>query len=255
MSVAVFDKQIERNLAAQPGSAAFDLFVQAIRPIQGQNIFTWGEVLLRSRRGDQSCAPGPVLRHAAEQGLAMELDLLIIAETAQDLRHTGIDLLSVNVSGQSVSRPEFFELVAGALEQAHVGFERFCFEITESEPVDDLSVAREFCTAARNAGALIALDDFGTGHSNIQLCSPRFVDVLKICQSLVEPLQACPDELAIVDGLVALAGKLDMLTVAEGVESEEQLSIVRNSGVDYAQGFVHQGEAVPVVRFALQQEA
>jgi len=254
MSVAILDKQSSKKRAPNAGGAAFDLFVQPIRPIKNQVSFTWGEVLLRSQKGDQRSAPQPVLRRAVEQGLAMELDLLVIAETAENLRCTGIDLLSVNVSGQSISHPDFFQLVSCALDDAQAGFERFCFEITETEPITDIEMARSFCVQARNRGALIALDDFGTGNSNIQLCTPRHVDVLKICQGLVKPLNERPDDLAIVRGLVAMAERIGLVTVAEGVESEQHLAMVKDANVDYIQGYISDGEAIPMIRFALEQE-
>ncbi len=110
-------------------------------------------------------------------------------------------------------------------------------EITESALMGDLTDAREVLEALHELGVQIALDDFGTGYSSLAYIHDLPIDILKIARSFIADSTARAGGRAIVSGIIDLAHALDMRTVAEGVETGDQFTLLRDAGSDFAQGF------------------
>jgi EAL domain-containing protein (putative c-di-GMP-specific phosphodiesterase class I) len=111
-------------------------------------------------------------------------------------------------------------------------------EITEGILLDRQSTAVETLTALRNAGIRIALDDFGTGYSSLSYLKHYPVDCIKIDRSFVAQLGASSTSVAIVNAMVALAHALGIEVTAEGVETNEQMTILTDMGCNLFQGFL-----------------
>ena len=103
---------------------------------------------------------------------------------------------------------------------------------------DGDGVVRKAVDAVRAKGVRVALDDFGTGYASLTHLLTMPVDILKIDKSFVARLAANSASMAIVDGLIRIANKLDIRVVAEGVETEEQASLLRDAGCTLGQGFL-----------------
>ena len=115
---------------------------------------------------------------------------------------------------------------------------RIEFEITESALMADFAQAQESIEALRGLGARIALDDFGTGYSSLSQLRRLNADVIKIDRSFVMGIEDDPESANIVATVIALAQRLDLVCVAEGIETREQAEILRRMGCERGQGYL-----------------
>ncbi len=163
-----------------------------------------------------------VLEHACRQTLAW-------SETAGRPVH-----VSVNVSPRQLREPSMVEWVRLALASSGLPPEQLILELTETGLMqDDEDQLRELKTL----GVHLALDDFGTGYSSLSYLARFPIDILKIDQSFVAQLDHGADVPPLVRSVVQLGESMQLYTVAEGVENETQLALLRDMGVTYAQGF------------------
>jgi len=146
--------------------------------------------------------------------------------------------VAVNVSPRQLSAPRFVEKVDAALASSGLEPSRVVLEITERALVDDPSQARSVLTDLRRLGVTIALDDFGTGWSSMSYLRTLPVDVIKIDRSFVADLPSDPDACAVVSAVLGLGHGMGLVVVAEGVEREDQLAVLRDMGCDEYQGFI-----------------
>ena len=150
--------------------------------------------------------------------------------------HVGI---AVNVSPRQVQDPSFLVTLMSALTQAGLEPRRLELEVTESVFLELTGRTQKVLQQIQSLGVKLAMDDFGTGYSSLGYLRRAEFDTLKIDQSFVQAVREDdPESTAIVRAVVALAGSLGMKTVAEGVQTEEQLRIVRAIGCDKIQGYI-----------------
>jgi diguanylate cyclase (GGDEF)-like protein/PAS domain S-box-containing protein len=143
--------------------------------------------------------------------------------------------VSVNVSPRQLREPHMAEWVRLALSSTGLAPEQLILELTETGLMqDDESQLREM----KSLGVHLALDDFGTGYSSLSYLGRFPIDVLKIDQSFVAQLGRSSEVPPLVRSVVQLGSSMDLYTVAEGVETEAQLAMLREMGVTYAQGFL-----------------
>jgi EAL domain-containing protein (putative c-di-GMP-specific phosphodiesterase class I) len=112
-------------------------------------------------------------------------------------------------------------------------------EITESMLMQDLELSIRKLAQLREAGIGIAIDDFGTGYSSLRLLARLPVNTLKIDRSFIQSIADTPNVMTLVSTIVSLARAFNMLTVAEGVETAEQLQILHAMKCDQAQGYLY----------------
>jgi diguanylate cyclase (GGDEF)-like protein len=146
--------------------------------------------------------------------------------------------VAVNVSPLQLMEKSFVDRVREVLAQTGLAAERLELEITESVLIDDAQAALERLHQLRRLGLRVALDDFGTGYSSLAYLRRFPFDVMKIDRSFVHELSQDADARAIINMIVQLAGQLGMKSVAEGVETSEQLALLKACGCDQAQGFL-----------------
>jgi EAL domain-containing protein (putative c-di-GMP-specific phosphodiesterase class I) len=147
--------------------------------------------------------------------------------------------IAVNVSPRQLQDPGFVLGLVSALSQSGLAPERLELEITETVFLNVTPATQRVLQQIRSLGVRLAMDDFGTGYSSLGYLREFDFDTLKIDRSFIEKVKK--DDVgsgAIVKAVVALAGSLAMKTVAEGVETEEQLEVIRTLGCDRIQGFV-----------------
>jgi EAL domain-containing protein (putative c-di-GMP-specific phosphodiesterase class I) len=126
---------------------------------------------------------------------------------------------------------------------AAIPFRSICFEITETAAIANLARAREVIDRLRSLGCQFSLDDFGTGLSSFSYLKSLRVDYLKIDGSFIRNVARDPIDRVMVDAINRVGHEMDLCTIAEFVESDEILAMLRSVGVDYAQGY---GIAVPM---------
>lgn len=212
-----------------------------------------GEALLRwERPGRGTVSPAEFVPLAEETGLIGEIGGRVLTDACARVREWRAILRKresgeasptvwVNLSARQLYEPGLVGLVADALGQAGLGPDSLGLEITESVAMDDADFGVGRAAAAlrglKDLGVRLAVDDFGTGYSSLSQLKRLPVDVLKIDRSFVSGLGKDAGDRAIVSAVVTLARDMGLEVVAEGVESEDQLHILRELGCDLAQGY------------------
>ncbi|MEM7766054.1 MAG: bifunctional diguanylate cyclase/phosphodiesterase [Pseudomonadota bacterium] len=156
--------------------------------------------------------------------------------------------VAVNVSAAQLDDPTFCDRVLDAITESGLPPGMLELEITESMAVRDASHVEAVLKPLRRMGVRLAIDDFGTGHANLSIITRLNFDVFKIDRSFVSQLTTDPSAPAIVDMILAMAHTLNHATVAEGVETAEQMAFLRDRGCTFAQGFFYSGP-LPEARF------
>jgi PAS domain S-box-containing protein len=204
------------------------------------------EELLVRMRGDRGfedlVMPGEFLPPAERFGLVQEIDRWVVAEAIKIAKHRRVE---VNLSGKSIGDPELIRLIEGELKSQNVDPENVIFEITETAAAENLDAARDFAWRLRGLGCGFALDDFGTGYGTFAYLKHLPVTFIKIDIEFVRYLAIDPSDQKIVKSIIAVAQNFGVQTIAEGVEHQATLDLLRELGVDYAQGFLI-GEPKPV---------
>jgi diguanylate cyclase (GGDEF)-like protein/PAS domain S-box-containing protein len=159
-------------------------------------------------------------------------------EAAHWPRQDAPPYISVNVSAAQLSDRGFVASVVRALKDSGLPSERLLLEITETMLIDDDIMSRRVLTDLRAIGVRIAIDDFGTGYSSLAYLRQLAVDVVKIDQSFVRDLGTNSDHQALTRTMLALADGLAMTAIAEGVETEGELSELSRLGCSFAQGYL-----------------
>ena len=154
------------------------------------------------------------------------------------LAEGGLDLsVSVNAPISTISSPRFVDMVAGILSQEGMPANRLEIEITESNRLEKADTVREVVAGLREMGTRFALDDFGTGYSFFETLRWLDIDSLKVDRSFVMTLAGHGKNEKIVASIVDLADSLHLTVIAEGVETREQVDLLRGLGVRQLQGF------------------
>jgi diguanylate cyclase (GGDEF)-like protein/PAS domain S-box-containing protein len=197
------------------------------------------EALMRWQHPTLGAVPPTEFIPAAERcGLMHQLgDWALRQACLAALQLPGV-AVAVNVSALQLMEKHFVERVAEVLAQTGLAAQRLEIEITESVLIDDAQAALDRLHQLRRLGLRVALDDFGTGYSSLAYLRRFPLDVMKIDRSFVHELTQDSDARAIVNMIVQLANQLGMKSVAEGVETPEQLALLNASGCDEAQGFL-----------------
>lgn len=195
------------------------------------------EGLMRLRGGD---SPAQLLGLARAAGRLAPLEMLAARVIGQGYHYDEPSThLTVNVSAQAIlqgsGRPD--ELLA-SLGAAGQDLSRFVIELTEHDIVDDSARLAESVGYLRAAGMRIALDDFGNGHSNFEMWHQIAPEFVKIDRYLVDGISTNAGKLAIVKAMIMVAATLGAELIAEGIETHDDLVVVRDLGIGYGQGFL-----------------
>jgi diguanylate cyclase (GGDEF)-like protein/PAS domain S-box-containing protein len=205
------------------------------------------EALLRWRHPDLGLIEPDVFIPIAERtGRIVELGNWVLRNAlAEFARFTqGRDprlTLAVNVSTRQLVGGRLAHTVAAALAESGLDPHRLILEITESAFMDDPAAARTVLADLHEIGVLIALDDFGTGWSSMQFLRTLPVDILKIDRTFVADLPTGLESSAVVSAVLNLGHGMGLVVVAEGVENEDILNVLRDMGCDEYQGFIDGG--------------
>ena len=201
------------------------------------------EALMRWRRDGRVLHPAEFVPLAEESGLIFRMDEWVIFEALQQVRRwqlegIGLTSISVNINVRHLGQESLTRTVSRALEATRLDPSTLTLELTESEVMQDVERSLEALNALRGMGVRLALDDFGTGYSSLGYLTQLPVDCLKIDRSFIHDMQELPQQLMVVRGIVALSSALGLPTVAEGVESNEDLRALRRIGCHLVQGYL-----------------
>ena len=195
------------------------------------------ELLLRMRSEDGGIIPpGEFLPAAERYGLISEIDRWVIRQAVQ-IASEGVPT-EFNLSGRSIGDPDILRELATAIDESGVDPSLLVVEVTETAFVGQTEAGRAFAERVRELGCRLALDDFGTGFSSLSYLKHLPADHLKIDIEFVRDLTSSETDARVVRGIVGLAREFNQTTIAEGVEDEETLILLREMGVDLAQGYL-----------------
>jgi diguanylate cyclase (GGDEF)-like protein/PAS domain S-box-containing protein len=220
----------------------FCLYAQSIMPLDGSKSKHY-ELLIRmvDEKGEV-IPPGAFLPAAERYNLISNIDRWVIKK-AFVLLEDNPDFLeqvnncSINLSGQSLADMDFQKFVIKELMNSNIKPEKICFEITETAAISNLSSAKLFITKMKVLGCRFALDDFGSGLSSFAYLKNMEVDYLKIDGMFVKDIVDDPIDHAMVKSINEIGQVMKMKTIAEFVENEMVKGMLKEIGVNYAQGF------------------
>jgi diguanylate cyclase (GGDEF)-like protein len=200
------------------------------------------EALARWNRANAGVvAAAEFIGFAEARGLIDEIDMSILQDVCADshalLEHFPQTTVAVNVSAGHLTAPGLAERIGAAMRANRLSADRLKIEVTETAIMSNAEQSRATLERLRLDGVQIVLDDFGAGHSSLNYLHRLPIAGLKIDRSFVERLASDDQAVAIVRSIVALAATLGLYTIAEGVESQAQLAILKELDVGYAQGF------------------
>jgi diguanylate cyclase (GGDEF)-like protein/PAS domain S-box-containing protein len=219
----------------------FQLYFQEIMPLKGhvQSFILHGEILLRmiDKEGD-IVSPNNFLPAAERYNMITLIDEWVVDKSIQWLasRKDKV-LISVNLSGMSLSNRDFLNFIVSKIKQHKINPELLCFEITETAAIGNLSTAIHFMNVLKKLGCSFALDDFGSGLSSFSYLNSLPVDYLKIDGTFVMDIDKDPMHYAMVKSINEVGQVMGIKTIAEFAASEDIIRSLREVGVDNAQGY------------------
>ncbi|MFL9914726.1 EAL domain-containing protein [Paraburkholderia fungorum] len=235
--------QLERELREAVRHKQFVLFYQP-QFCASSGRLTGMEALLRwnhPKRGQVS--PGEFVPLLEETGLIIPVGYWVVLEAIgalSEFRRTGAhDIsLSINVSARQFHDTGLVDAIRSALQKNDIDGSQLVVEITESTLMKSLERAQEILAQLRLFNVRIAIDDFGTGYSSLSYVTRFRPDVLKLDKSFVDEVATDHAANTVVQAVIELAHKLNIVVVAEGVETEAQLDILRSANCDEIQGYL-----------------
>ncbi|MCW8853087.1 MAG: EAL domain-containing protein [Gammaproteobacteria bacterium] len=223
----------------------FQLYKQNIQPLS--DLKDTGkihcEILLRMKDNDDSIiTPDQFIPAAEHYNLMLPIDKWVVSNTFQwlaslsDLENK-ISLCSINLSGYSITDSVFISFIHEQLDQYKIPANIICFEITETVAIKNLIKASHFMRELKKTGFLFALDDFGSGVSSFGYLKALPVDFIKIDGVFVQDITTNKVNRAMVKSINEIGKVMDKKTIAEYVEDEHTVDILKELEIDYAQGY------------------
>ncbi len=221
----------------------FELFSQRILRLDAPEIGEHFELLLRMRGAEgELIEPDDFIPAAERLGMMPQIDRWVVRRAFRFYREfperlLRLDRCTINLSGQSLCDPDFDAFVADQLAEGGLPADKLCFEITETAAITNLQSSVRFMHKFRRAGVRFALDDFGAGVSSFAYLKTLPVDFLKIDGMFVRDIAENPVDRAMVRAINEIGQVMGRQTVAEFAETEAIVELLRQIGVNYAQGY------------------
>jgi EAL domain-containing protein (putative c-di-GMP-specific phosphodiesterase class I) len=224
-----------------------DMFVLHYQPIvslaDGRVSHHEALVRLADEPDGRVIGPASFLPAAERYGLIREIDGMVlrkaVALLASDAGGLGANAhrVAINLSAVSVTDRGMLAQIERTLHDLGVDPRRLVIEVTETASISDMRLAREFCLGVQGLGCGVALDDFGAGFGSFHYLKHLPFDYLKIDGDFIRGLPGSAHDQLVVKALVGLVEAMGQRTIAEFVGDRETLELLREYGVDYAQGF------------------
>ena len=236
--------ELENDLRRAIEREEFVVHYQPIVNLQTGGL--WGlEALVRWDHPERGLLdPDEFVPMAEESGVVVPMGELVLEEACRravewqrEFPRTSPLAVSVNLSGRQLRRPDLHEVIEQALEESGLSASSLGLDITETVYISALDTNTVALDRLKATGIRVSIDDFGSGYSSLSYLKRLPADILKIEKSFLQDLGLKVEDTAIVQSIVDLAHVLGMEVVAEGVEVEEQETLLKEMGCDFAQGF------------------
>jgi PAS domain S-box-containing protein len=216
------------------------------------------EALSRWRRPEGMVSPAEFIPVADETGLILPMNRALLLDACRQLRvwqsQFGCDpplTMSVNITSKQFAQPELAREIGAILEHTEIDANTVHLEITETIAMGDADQALAVLSGLKSLGVHLSIDDFGTGYSSLSRL-PRFpIDALKIDRVFISHMNTDRDSYEIVRLIIMLAHSMDLKVVAEGSETEEQVTELKKLGCEMAQGYLYSPPVAPETAFGL----
>ena len=210
------------------------------------NKVTGVETLIRWQHPDRGIIPPDhFIPIAEETGQIIDIGAWVLEHSCHEigaLIREGLlppeSKVAVNLSARQFSDPKLLDTVINIMTRSRIDPNNLELEITESILMDDVEAAIRIMQAIKDRGIHIAIDDFGTGYSSLAYIKRFPIDVLKVDRSFVMDIPEDPNDMAITAAVIAMAHKLSLSVVAEGVETQEQLEFLKANNCNDGQGYL-----------------
>lgn len=235
------EKEINEAIARQQFSLVFQPKI---------SLFDFGitgvETLIRWQHPEKGMiTPDRFIPVAEETGQILEIGSWVLEQSCRQIsslirsnvlpEHAKV---AVNLSARQFTDPHLLQRIRSVLEITNIPPHCLELEITESTLMEDVESAIQIMQEIKKTGVAIAIDDFGTGYSSLAYIKRFPIDVLKVDRSFVMDIPEDKNDMAITAAVIAMAQKLSMTVVAEGVETQEQLQFLRQNNCDEGQGYL-----------------
>lgn len=235
--------RLERDISSAMFQDEFFFVLQPIVSSQTKKLVT-AEALIRWKRGDIIVPPDQFIPFLEESSLIIDVGermLNKVCALLSDLKHRGVlpdDFkIAVNISGKQLAEKTFITKVTEVLRKHQIAGHYLEFEITESVALDNLKNTIYKINELKKIGISFSLDDFGTGYSSLSHLKDLPVDKLKIDRSFVNDITIDKQDENLVRSIIQLSTNLGLITVAEGVETEQQVDWLEANGSELLQGY------------------
>ncbi|XOB61839.1 EAL domain-containing protein [Campylobacterota bacterium DY0563] len=229
--------------ALKDGPSKFELFAQDIIQLQKQSDKFSYEILIRMWDKDGNfISPGDFLPAAERYQLMAEIDMYVLwtyLETVtKDTKHIeNLHSAHINLAGSTLNNPDFQECLKKAINTFDFPWEKLELEVTESSAIGNFNMANEFIKWLKEQKIGLALDDFGTGMASFEYLKSLPFDVIKVDGSFVKDMHKDPVDKAVIKYIQEIAQLKGQETVAEYVETKEDVEELTKIGITYGQGF------------------
>jgi EAL domain-containing protein (putative c-di-GMP-specific phosphodiesterase class I) len=218
-------------------------------PVGAEALVRW----IHPQRG--MVPPADFIPIAEESSLIVEIGDWVLNSACKQIAEWGYNeqtrnlVLAVNISAQQFIQPDFVEKITTLLHKYNIEASRLKLELTESVVLDDLkSVVAKMNILRDVLGVTLSLDDFGTGYSSLSYLKQLPLDQIKIDQSFVRDMTSDASDAMMVKNIIDMAHNFGLNVIAEGVETEEQLALLRKNGCKSYQGYLF-SKPIPIEQF------
>jgi len=233
--------EMEERMRGAVARGEMELHYQPLLDLESGRPYA-AEALLRWRTGPQELLlPEEFLTVAEESGMIVDIGTWVLETAcaqAAAWQRQGLDLVvAVNLAARQLHRMEFVGTVEHALATAGLAPDRLQLEFSETIAVRDADATGRALSAVAHLGVKLVIDDFGVGYSNPTSLKRLAVSALKIDRAFIRDCTNVEEDRAVIAALTAMAHALEIEVIAEGVETAEQLAVLREIGCDQAQGY------------------
>ena len=261
MNVAIQRQlKIENELRLALQNDEFELYYQPKVKLDTQQVFGF-EALIRWNHPTRGVvAPNDFISIAEDTGQIIPIGEWVIKNACENIeRFINFGLIpkdghiAINLSARQFHAPNLVQYIKDMIESRHINPANLELEITESLIMDNVESAIATLTQLKDLGTFLAIDDFGTGYSSLSYLKRLPIQILKVDRSFIMDIPHDKDDMEITAAVIAMAHKLGLKVVAEGVEDKDQLDFLKRNKCDYIQGYYF-GKPTPISELLSSQK-
>lgn len=243
MNQKMFEKTIlETNLRRALKYNELEVWYQPKVHLKTEKLVSF-EALIRWKHPEIGyISPGKFIPIAEETGLIKDIGKWVFQEVVQQLKQWKekdfqLYPVAVNLSALEFEQKNLVDTIQNTIKEAGISPRMIEIEITESMLIDNMDYTIETLKQLKELGVTIAVDDFGTGYSSLNYLTKLPLDALKIDGSFIKDVTTSEEDAVVAGVIISLANSLSIVTIAEGVETKEQVAFLKNAKCDIYQGF------------------